>query len=76
MDLCHLFGCLESVSQSLEWVLPHAREDLWRRKAPGAAPGATCVYALPPGGALAEPPYACLLPSSHLLAVAAGRHAG
>lgn len=40
------------------------------------APGATCVHALPPGGTLAEPPYARLLPSSHLVAVTVGRHAG
>lgn len=39
-------------------------------------PGATCVPALPPGGTLAEPPHARLLPSSHLLALTAGRHAG
>lgn len=40
------------------------------------APGVTCVHALPPGGTLAKPPYARLLPSSHLLAITAGRHAG
>lgn len=39
-------------------------------------PGAACVPALLLGGTLAEPPYARLLPGSHLLAITAGRHAG
>ena len=33
-----LVGCLKSVSQSLEWVLPLAREGLWKRKATGNCP--------------------------------------